>query len=56
MRGIELTVLMIMMMPRINDDHISIYIVLLRQHKTCDSDETVLIPALMLPIRILEIQ
>jgi hypothetical protein len=40
MRSIELTVL-IMMMPGINDDHISIHIVLLRQHKTCDTYETV---------------
>jgi hypothetical protein len=48
MRSIELTVLT-MMMPRVNDDHISIYIVLLRQHKACDSDETVLIPTYALP-------
>jgi hypothetical protein len=52
-----LTVLMIMMMmPEINYAHIAIYIVLLQQHKACDSDETVLIPALPHPIRVLEIR
>jgi hypothetical protein len=45
MHSIELTVLM-MMMPEINDTHIAIYIVLLRQHKT---GETVLIPAFDTP-------
>jgi hypothetical protein len=56
MRSIELTVLMMMIILEINDAHIAIYIVLLQQHKACDSDETVLIPALTLPIRILEIR
>jgi hypothetical protein len=55
MRSIELTVLIIMI-SEINDAHIAISIVLLQQHKVCNSDETVLIPALILPTRILEIR